>query len=368
MKNKLIYNGEKIKQGGNYPALTKFIKGNPKEALTVFVPGAAHLARIAYGGHNGSQDEDFLAHWLVSEGYNFLGISYPIATKLPIYNESYPNFTIRAWGKQVAEIAKTIIDENNLSKHIILIVWSNGGRIVQSFYEYALTLGLDVDFCTSFSATPPNMAVVKFPSQVPNIDKMDKYRYSDCSKSFDRWYNQININSHINCKNEIIPKDVYYNEYIGSMPVNLKGTGTKYHNGEFVASELEFIGDSKSYDYANFPLMTTIVTDNIIDSRHALSDQSIWGAYLISKIYCDYIEKNKMKIIFNKLSAESWKSFVELVRTSPIELSMETQGNHFFFVGESGAHYAALCVKKLERKVKLFKTNIEDILKTTLLP
>jgi hypothetical protein len=71
------FEGEEVMTGGGYPALVKFVPGEPDQALVVFVPGAHHTARIAYGGHEGSQDEDFLAHWLVEEGYNFLGVSYP---------------------------------------------------------------------------------------------------------------------------------------------------------------------------------------------------------------------------------------------------------------------------------------------------
>jgi len=359
---KALYPGEKIMQGGGYPALTKFIKGDTKKALIVFIPGTGHTARISYGGHAGSQDKDFLAHWLVSQGYNFLGISYPIITKNPIYEEAYPNFNIRIWGKQAAEIAKATIDENNLSNRIILIAWSNGGRITQSFNEAATNLGLDVDFCASFSATPPNVAVVIIPPETPpfyySLLKASN-GYMALSRRFDDWYDQVKNNSSLNRGREIIPKEVFCDEYVGNMPVNLTGLGIKYQDGAFVASGWTFMEDSKSYDLQNFPLVATVVTDNVNDSRHALTDQGVWGPYVIGNIF-SYIEKSKVDL--KKMSPEKWKAVVNLVRTAPQQLSVGTTGNHFFFVGEAGARNAAQCIIILEEKVRAFKTELGGLL------
>lgn len=43
-----LYPGEGILTGAGFPALAKFEKGDGLRPLVVFVPGSAHLARIAY--------------------------------------------------------------------------------------------------------------------------------------------------------------------------------------------------------------------------------------------------------------------------------------------------------------------------------
>lgn len=357
-----LYPGEKIMQCGGYPALTKFIIGDTKKSLVVFIPGAAHTARISYGGHAGSRNEDFLAHWLVSEGYNFLGISYPITTKIPIHKAAYPEFTIRAWGEQAAEIAKATIEENKLSNRIIVVVWSNGGKIPQSFNEAATKLGLDVDFCVSFSATPPSVTVTILPPETPPLYMKwlkTKEGYANVSSMYDDWYKQVKSNSALEQGREIIPKKIYYNDYVGDMPVNIMGRGVKYQDGAIVASGWTFLEDSKSYDLQGFPLVATIVTDNVIDSRHALTDQGVWAPYIIGNIFSS-IEKSKVDL--KKIPPEKWKAVVNLVRKTPQQLSVGTTGNHFFFVGEAGARHASQCIKVLDERVQSFKAELGDLL------
>ena len=92
------------------------------------MPGAYHAARIAYGGHEGYRPEDFLAAQLTGKGYNFLALSYPIDTKSGMIEDDYPDFTASAWGKQVAEISRKMVDENGLSGDVVVVAWSMGGK------------------------------------------------------------------------------------------------------------------------------------------------------------------------------------------------------------------------------------------------
>lgn len=61
MTNNNLYPGEEVITAAAYPALVKFIKGNPNKPLIVFVPGDFHLARISYG-YPGSDPKDFLSY------------------------------------------------------------------------------------------------------------------------------------------------------------------------------------------------------------------------------------------------------------------------------------------------------------------
>lgn len=110
-----LYPGEERVEAAGHPAVIRFIKGEPNKPLLVFVPGTNHMARIAYGGHEGYRETDFLAYWLHQEGYNFLGISYPLDTESGVFAEPQPDFTVREWGRQTIELAKRTLESHNLN-------------------------------------------------------------------------------------------------------------------------------------------------------------------------------------------------------------------------------------------------------------
>lgn len=351
-----LFKGEEVHKGGGYPALIKFIKGDPNKALIVFIPGAHHSARIAYGGHQGARSEDFLAYWLTAQGYNFLGISYPIEMKVPVIQGTYPDFTVRAWGRQAAEIANEIIDKNGLTDRIIVLGWSMGGKIVQAVNEAAVAQGLNLDFYVSVTATPPVTGAI---SMTKTID-MAASGNADRTKDFSRWYSQVKANSVDNQGRMIIPEDIYMNHYVGQIAVNLQGYGLRYRGGKFERDHWSDVEDFKSYAYADFPLVAMLIPNTVGDYRHALTDQGAWGLFIVNKIYHGYIRKNKVDV--KKLPAERWRGLVDTVREAPRNLTEEVTGNHFFFVGETGARETARSIKILEDKVHALKAELSMLL------
>jgi hypothetical protein len=148
-----VYPGESVQMSAGSPALVKFIRGEPTKPLVVLIPGAAHTARIFYGGHPGGRETDFVAYWLKQLGFNVLAISYPIHTESPVMDMAVPGFGILDWGRQGALLAKDVIEREHLSNHVVIIGWSMGGRILGPFMQSAASAGLTVDLFVSFSAT-----------------------------------------------------------------------------------------------------------------------------------------------------------------------------------------------------------------------
>ncbi|MHA7869838.1 MAG: hypothetical protein ACX93U_20365 [Salipiger thiooxidans] len=266
-----LYEGEQHVVAAGRPAVSYYLEGNKDQPLIVFIPGAAHSARIAYGGHEGGNEEDFLAHWLQNRGYNFLGVSYPIDTESGLFEEDQPDFTVREWGRQAMEIAQTVIDENNLTGGVVVIGWSMGGKIPQAVYEAAGELGVPFDFYLSFVATPaiPGM------TSLTRTFEMAESGYGDRSSSANGWVKQLAANDALN-GHEIIPEDIYRSQYIGEMSVNLEGVEQRYRDGAFVMDWAEGLEDNGAFQFENFPLVAMILNDERADSRHAIVDKAAW--------------------------------------------------------------------------------------------
>jgi hypothetical protein len=347
-----LFEGEKIVEVAGYPTMIKFIKGKADMPLVVFVPGASATARCTYGVHEGARKEDFLAYWLLQKGYNFLGVTYPLQTGDPIFEKVYPDFTVRAWGKQVATVAMNVIQENKLQNRAIVLAWSMGGKIPQSVNEAAQAVGLNLDFYVAMAATPPIVGITGMGEGYGMLPNGLADRKS--SKKEDIKDELGNI---------VVPFDAYMKHYWGYMGVNQLGTGLVYRNGAFVRDYWAGMEDFKTYDYANFPLVTMLIPNSVKDPRHAVTDVAAWSLYIANKVYQDYIGK---KVNLEKLPEEKWRALLTLVRNAPIQLSRTINGDHYFFWGESGARATADAIYALEQEVHGFKTTLGFLLGTSI--
>ena len=350
-----LWKGEEVRQAAGYPAIIKFIKGDPEKPILVLIPGAHHMARIFYGDEN-RRREDFLSYWLGKYGYNILAISYPVDTPSKAFDEVYPDYSTQAWGRQAAEITKQIKTENNIKGDIIICGWSMAGKSAQPFNATAKKIGLDVDFYISLSATPPTLGICSMNNNIA----MFPNGLANRTKSIAGWYKQIKKNSEYNDGRVIIPWEAYKADYTGAISIQQQAASLRYKKGEkeFVRDYWADLEDTKPYDFVNFPLVAVILTNNHMDKRHGLTDQAAWSLYVANKIYLDYCSK----IDFNKLPAEQWRSLLDFTRNTPERLSIEVDGNHFFFVGESGARETAVAIKKLEERVQAVKAELSCIL------
>ncbi len=348
------FSGEQVVTAAGFPAMTKFIAGDPQQPLVVFIPGAHHTARIAYGGHPGGRDEDFLAHWLVKEGYNFLGVSYPIATRNPVIADAYPAFNARDWGQQAAELAKRTIDEHHLTNRIIVIGWSMGGRIAEPITEAATAAGLDVAFFVSFSATPGVTGLVSMKANFP----MTASGYADRSNIYPAFLKQLAAENALNGGRVIIDEESYRNDYVGDMPVSLEGYGLHYRDGQFVRDFWADEEDFRVHDYGKLPYIAMFMPNHPLDARHALTDRGNWGLLMVNKISEDLAAA---KVDLNAMPRDRWLALVDLVRGAPDRLSVEITGDHFFFVGEMGARQTATALKTMDARMAGFKGELKAL-------
>lgn len=331
-----LYPGEILDTVCGFPTISYYSPiidrstGKAPNPLIVCVTGGLHLARPFYGGHEGSKEKNFLTYWLNHAGFNVLSLSYPTESDPEIMPPSASGFRIPDWGKQAATTAKKIIDAGELpTSSIVLISWSMGGRMVVPFNISARELGLDVQQYIAFAASPGLGATWPLPQDLV----CSKSGYFFIPSLVDGWSRQLSEMEEINGGQEIIPRGIYRREYLGAAPVNLIGLRLAYDgSGSFIEDRTTHEEETKVFDIANFPLISSLFPTSVRDSTHALVDRATWGFFLTYKLE-SMIQKQKLIGI----GEVKWGKLLEMIHQAPERLCRPVEGNHFFFIGEKSA-------------------------------
>lgn len=352
-----LYAGEQLDEAAGFPTLYKYSPADPQKPLVVFIPGGDHNARIAYGGHEGYEEKDFLAYWLNSHGYGLLAISYPIESEPEIMPATAPHFRIRDWGKQAAEVTRKIIEKYGLSKQVVLIGWSMGGRIVIPYSAHAHSLGIEVALFVSFAATPGVHGSKAPPSSMIKTEA----GYASATGAHKSFYRQVqDQNEQWNNGRTIIAEEAYLREYIGYAPVSLRGWDYRYdaETRQFVEDRWTSTEDAVIHEAEHCPMIATVGGTSTLDARHVITDQAAWMFVLTRKLMYD-IERHDVAKIAEK---GNWSTLIEMVHSLPGQISYTVPGNHFFFIGELGARKTAEIIVKHLEKANKFRREFEALI------
>ncbi|MEZ5910713.1 MAG: hypothetical protein R3D31_18100 [Hyphomicrobiaceae bacterium] len=345
------YPGEMLAEAAGFPALSWFRPGEAGRPLVVFVPGAHHLARIAYGGHDGARAEDFLAHWLAERGFPFLAASYPVATPRAAMPGPFPAFTARDWGRQVAALARRTVEAHGLAPRLVVLVWSMAGKIAQSVHEAAREAGLAVDLVVGFAATPGIPGIPAW-SQEFRMAPSGYVTRPEIYADWDRQLDEVEATE----RRVVLPREVFLSEYVGDFPVSLYGYGQIYRDGRFVRDHMAQAMDIKSFAFDDFPVMGTLTPSGRLDARHALTDRAVWGLYNIQTVVQRLVRASGCRL--DDLPEAAWRRLVALSDALPERLCLRMPGNHFFFVGETGARATAAAVATLITRAKAVEAEV----------
>jgi hypothetical protein len=318
----------------DYPALVYArIKPNADKPLIVFIPGANHLARIAYGSPE-TDEKDFLAYWCAQMGYPFLAISYPLGHD--VFPKAYPEITIRDWAKQAIKIVLTHQDQYQLSNEIILVTWSMGGNITQAFSERAKQQTLKLKLAVGLSAIIPMPNVFDFGDIT-----LDQNHLVDRTDCFVRYMSNIEQQSELN-GHEILSKENYLSDFVGNTPLNLMGTEAQFHAGSQTTDPLAAIKDLGAYRYDELPMMANLHDDSLSGEIINLTDTANWRML-----------RNNMLLSHLKtdLSQDQIAEIHALIRDDSA-LTKRIHGTHFFFVGEKGAKETVSHIAAFEAYIK----------------
>jgi thioesterase domain-containing protein len=349
-----LFPGEEMITAAALPCLIRFEKSARDQPLVVFVPGTSFLARIAYGFPAG-RPTDFLSHWLVAAGFPFLGVSYPLDN--PVYPETYPDFSITDWGRQVAEAARHVIDANGLGNRIIAVGWSMGGKIVEKLAVAVHAAGLDLRLFVALDALPPGPNL--FPGNAEQF-VLARDGLVDQTTSLLPWFvamvaEQSRLNGHA-----IMSAADLKALFTGNPPLDLQGEAARFGKGRIVEDVAAAMEDGGVTDYAAYPPLALIVSNGLADYPNALLCRSNWALFVGQQLYRRHIYPNRSRI--GQLSPQSWASLQNIFAGALARLTITVDGTHFLFVGEQGARATAAAIAELARRSDEINDQISAVL------
>ncbi|KAH0366953.1 hypothetical protein KCU65_g5026, partial [Aureobasidium melanogenum] len=334
-----LLEGEQLETFHGAPCLYKFCPATSSNPLIVLIPGGAHNARIFYGGHDTHDPDEFLAAWLNKLGHGVLSISYPLESQPEIMSANAPHFRISDWGQQAAEVTHHVIDQNKLSRDVVLVAWSMGGRILVPYCKAVKSLGLNVRSFISLCATP-GLPGIRPPS--PGIVST-KAGYASLMSTFNMFLKQVHEQANSNKEKPVFSDEDYRSCYFGHTPVSLLGNGLRFDRDDvFIVDKYLSDEDAAAHEFLHLPWISSLTPTSPLDARHVLTDKSTWN-YMLTQRLCALYEKSPA---YCSARGSGWQDLIQLSELAQNSLSATIEGNHFFFIGRRGAEITVQAIIK----------------------
>lgn len=331
-----LYPGERSLSIDNIPLVVHEQQGSSALPLVVFLPGAVHMARIAYG-HPDARTTDFLAHWFNEAGYPFAAISYPLDVRQQTFTEVDPDLGLAQYARVVATYIRTLVDEWGLGPGVVVAGWSAAGNIAPGLNVALRDVGIDLELFVALAATPPLPNLI-----FGSLSATERYFASDHAFTDDGLLSHAAIrsfDSELRANDRrygrtVIPAEVYAAEYLGNMPLNLfPGLEARREDGRMVVGHEATLAESAGAGWVDYPFVANLQPTWVIDGRHVLTDKSNWGMVNNNMIQSRYLAAS----VAEALSPQRWTELSAIVLDVPDRLHRPIEGGHMFFVGEDGA-------------------------------
>lgn len=351
MDNANLFASESIVDIDGLPALIHFRSGDRNKPLVVFIPGAGHLARIAYGTPSTASD-DFLAHWVEKSGHPFLAVSVPI--EHPVFAEVYPRFTNGDWGRLVAGAARHVINDNGLGERIVCVGWSAAGNTCWPASAAASDVGLEVELFVALSSNPP-MPDISPPYTQILLDARTDSGMANVSGLMPFFRKALAVQNAL-VDHQIISDSEYSQAFLGNFPVNTVATPVRFRESGFALDVAEATQDMGTFEFWGFPPVGVITHDSSTDDQHSMKDVSQWSVYIAQALYAEY----RQILGSSPVDETEWTRVRDLVRGAPQRMSREVHGGHLCLIGQDGSRAVAESIVELltesrEQRAELHK-------------
>ncbi|MEM6308518.1 MAG: hypothetical protein AAF754_00600 [Pseudomonadota bacterium] len=248
----------------------------------------------------------------------------------------------------MAQVAASHVKRHDLPPEVMLVGWSMAGKAAQSMSVQAQNAGISVSLFVSLSATPPILGALPLATDFPMNPETGYGRSPDPAFKGFLW--NIRANARKEGLQDIIPEGELVSHYVGEGPVGLSFTGIRYRDGKIIADQLGDIHDAQGHRFVDFPLTATIVPQGRHDLRHTVTDLYTWGMITTNALYHNHIANNRESL--SQARDSEIENLSELITGAPARLSKKVHGNHFFFVGETGARETAEAISWLDAEAQ----------------
>ena len=347
-----LWPGERLGIYDGIPALTHLSRGR-HNSLVVFVTGAGHLARVAYGAP-AANARDFLDFWLNDAGYSCLAVSHP--AEHPVFPEVFPDFTVTQWAELIVSATLDALSETRTAGPVIVVGWSMGGRLVASLNRAAREVGLRIDSFIALSGTPPLPGLLSTPR-----DDADGLTVNGLWDPFAprlgwAWQDALDEQGAIN-GHAVVDVATYREDYCGATPLRLRG-GTRTESARFSLDEI--CADLNSFAYAEYPIVGAIRPLRQSDALHALTDRETWGFLNTQKIVFGWLGDYLSGQV--RLAPAQQRELISLMDSVADRLTRSVDGGHLFFLGETGARATARHIVELHDEAEALRKGVASIL------
>ncbi|MGY4199014.1 hypothetical protein [Bradyrhizobium sp. USDA 4520] len=308
----------------------------PGAPVVLFLPGGAHLARVAYG-HPEARREDFLDYHLQAFGLALLAISYP--SSHPVFSKPDPFMTLSRWAAGVADVTANMVGR----RPVLVAGWSMAGKGVLRLNRALKERGVLMTGFVSLCARSP------WPGLSPRLAEGEPVTADGLWDSSLYHCSTIAGLEEVNrlAGRTVISLETHGIHYHGEGPLMLRGEIDRLDvDGRFTSLEAA-LADSQAFTFEQAPLCATISPTASSDAEHALADAAIWSAIGLMGLLRNHLAGTDL----TRLPPESWGRLRALAGQWPTVMNRTVEGGHFFFVGETGARATASALADLNRQL-----------------
>ena len=348
---------------GDCPLVVLQLGTGHRERLVIFLPGAIHMGRIAYG-HPGSRDEDFLAHWFDRTGHPFAAYSYPAVPGDPVFDVVDPALELADFCDAVARHAAGVVTAQQLPAEVIVVAWSALGNSAPLLRHHLEANGLDLGTFVSLAATPPlpNLILGSLDTTAATVGASSDLTPGGLlrhgSLRSDNFYGELRTIA-TTLGREVIDPDSYARHHLADMPMNLfPGLEARRRGDETEVGHAGPLAASHGARWAEYPLCAALRPTEPNDARHVVTDRHNWAMVNANTIYWRWIGPASP----TELAPTAWERAADVADELASSLHSTVPGGHFFFVGEPGARATVDLVLELDRRRSVLQSRLLELL------
>lgn len=345
-----LFEGEEL-VAGHCPLLVHTNLGATDRPAVVFLPGAVHLARIAYGDPS-SQHSDFLGHWFAERAHTFVAYSYPAIPSDPVFTDVDPSLRLDVVVDAVGDHVANLVATYDLPREVIVVAWSALGNAAPGLTAQLARRGIEAGTFVSLAATPPLPNLILGSLETSRAMVGEPRHLNDggllraSSLRSETFFAELrSIEAELG--RPVIDEATYVAHYLADMPMNVfPGLEAQVGPDGTTVGHAGPLDTSGGGRWADYPLCAAIVPTHQRDARHVITDAANWTMVNANAIQWRWLAGRDLPAIPH----DRWARIVHAADRLASSLSLRLEGGHFFFVGEPGARSTVDAVLELDAR------------------